>query len=79
MQASDGPDKAYDGDAISQRLDAAFSETFGADCTALWIATGTAGNCAARGASLPCPLRAGHPTSAPHHLINLSPRQRFLR
>ena len=24
-------------------------------------------------------LRAGHPTSAPHHSINPSPRQRFLR
>ena len=53
MQAADGPDKAYDGDAISQRLDAAFSETFGADCTALWIATGTAGNCLALSAMVP--------------------------
>jgi threonine aldolase len=53
MQSADVPDKAYDGDAVSQRLDAAFSELFGAECTALWVATGTAGNCLALSAMVP--------------------------
>jgi threonine aldolase len=47
MKAADAPDSPYDGDAVSQRLDAAFSEAFGRDCTALWVATGTAANCLA--------------------------------
>lgn len=53
MQAADGPDAAYDGDALSLRLDAAFSDLFGAPCAALWIATGTAGNCLALSAMVP--------------------------
>ncbi len=47
MQAADGPDMPYDGDVLSQRLDAAFSEVFGRDCAAIWAATGTAANCLA--------------------------------
>jgi threonine aldolase len=47
MQAADAADAPYDGDAWSQRLDAAFSSLFGRDCTALWVATGTAANCLA--------------------------------
>ena len=42
-------DTAYDGDAWSQRLDAAFSELFGHDVAVLWVATGTAANCLALG------------------------------
>ena len=53
MQAADGPDTAYDGDALSARLDAAFSDLFGAPCAALWVATGTAGNCLALSAMVP--------------------------
>lgn len=53
MQAADEPDKAYDGDAVSKQLDAAFSELFGVDCAALWVATGTAGNCLALSAMVP--------------------------
>jgi len=53
MQAADAPDKAYDGDAVSKRLDAAFTELFGSDCAALWVATGTAGNCLALSAMAP--------------------------
>ena len=53
MQAADAPDTAYDGDAISARLDAAFSDLFGAPCAALWVATGTAGNCLALSAMVP--------------------------
>lgn len=37
-------DTAYDGDAWSQRLDAAFSDLFEREVAALWIATGTAAN-----------------------------------
>jgi threonine aldolase len=37
-------DTAYDGDALSQSLDAAFSELFERDVTALWVSTGTAAN-----------------------------------
>ncbi len=53
MQAADTPDTAYDGDALSARLDAAFSDLFGAPCAALWVATGTAGNCLALSAMVP--------------------------
>jgi threonine aldolase len=42
-------DTAYDGDALSQRLDAAFSEVFGHKVAVLWAATGTAANCLALG------------------------------
>lgn len=53
MKAADSPDAAYDGDALSQRLDEAFSALFGTECTALWVATGTAGNCLALSAMVP--------------------------
>lgn len=53
MQAADVADTAYDGDALSARLDAAFSDLFGAPCAALWVATGTAGNCLALSAMVP--------------------------
>ncbi len=42
-------DTAYDGDAWSQRLDAAFSEVFDHEVAVLWVATGTAANCLALG------------------------------
>lgn len=47
MRASDAPDIPYDGDALSEALDERFSELFGRDCAAIWIATGTAANCLA--------------------------------
>jgi len=53
MQAADAPDSPYDGDALSQRLDAAFAELFGRDCAVLWVATGTAANCIALAAMVP--------------------------
>jgi threonine aldolase len=40
-------DTAYDGDRWSAQLDARFSELFGCDVAALWVATGTAANCLA--------------------------------
>src|SRR3569623_574611 len=47
MQAADAADAPYDGDKLSARLDAAFSELFGTPCAALWVASGTAANCLA--------------------------------
>ncbi|TIX49220.1 threonine aldolase family protein [Alteraurantiacibacter aquimixticola] len=47
MQAADVPDTPYDGDALSGRLDAVFTELFGRDCAVLWAGTGTAANCLA--------------------------------
>jgi threonine aldolase len=47
MRAADAPDAPYDDDALSARLDQAFSHVFGQDCAALWVATGTAANCLA--------------------------------
>lgn len=45
--AANHQDTAYDGDALSQELDAAFSELFETRVTALWVASGTAANCIA--------------------------------
>ena len=50
-------DTAYDGDALSQRLDAAFSDLFGAQVAVLWVPTGTAANCLALAAL--CPAHKG--------------------
>ncbi|WP_427964325.1 threonine aldolase family protein [Altererythrobacter sp.] len=47
LQAADEVDAPYDGDALSQALDDRFSELFGRECAALWVATGTAANCLA--------------------------------
>jgi threonine aldolase len=57
LQAADAPDAAYDGDALSARLDGAFSELFGVECAAIWVATGTAANCLALAAL--CPPHGG--------------------
>ncbi len=40
-------DTAYDGDQLSQQLDAKFSELFEHDVAVLWVSTGTAANCLA--------------------------------
>ena len=53
LQAADAADAPYDGDALSQRLDAAFCTLFERECTALWVATGTAANCLALAALVP--------------------------
>ena len=53
LQAADAADAPYDGDALSQRLDAAFGALFERECTALWVATGTAANCLALAALVP--------------------------
>jgi threonine aldolase len=44
VAAANRIDAAYDGDAYSRRLDGAFSELFGTEVAALWVATGTAAN-----------------------------------
>ncbi|HET9428651.1 MAG TPA: beta-eliminating lyase-related protein [Allosphingosinicella sp.] len=46
-------DTAYDGDALSKRLNTAFSELFEREVEALWIATGTAANSLALAALCP--------------------------
>jgi threonine aldolase len=56
MQAiadADSMDAPYDGDAWSQRLDAAFSDVFETEVTALWVSTGTAANALALAAMCP--------------------------
>lgn len=53
LQAADSSDAPYDGDALSQRLDSAFSETFRREVTVLWVATGTAANCLALSTMVP--------------------------
>ena len=44
LSAANHGDTAYDGDALSAQLDAAFSDLFETRVTALWVATGTAAN-----------------------------------
>jgi threonine aldolase len=53
IAAANRLDTAYDGDALSGRLDEAFSELFETRVTALWIATGTAANSLALAALCP--------------------------
>ena len=53
LRAADAADAPYDGDALSQRLDAAFSQLFGRECAVLWAATGTAANCLALATLVP--------------------------
>lgn len=49
MRAADSADNPYDGDALSAQLDERFSDLFGRECAALWVATGTSANCLALG------------------------------
>jgi len=44
LAAADHVDAAYDGDALSAQLDAAFSDLFATEVVALWVTTGTAAN-----------------------------------
>jgi len=53
MQAADAPDAPYDSDALSARLDDAFSALFGRPCATMWVATGTAANCLALAPMVP--------------------------
>jgi threonine aldolase len=47
IDAANAPDSAYAADALSMRLDAAFSALFEHEVAVLWVATGTAANCLA--------------------------------
>jgi len=53
MRAADAVDVSYDGDALSRRLDRAFSDLFGIECAVLWTSTGTAANCVALATLVP--------------------------
>src|ERR1043165_4355446 len=53
IAAANRIDTAYDGDAWSKRLNGAFSDLFGTEVEALWIATGTAANSLALAALCP--------------------------
>jgi threonine aldolase len=53
IQAANSIDTAYDGDAWSKRLNGAFSDLFGTQVEALWVATGTAANSLALAALCP--------------------------
>jgi threonine aldolase len=53
LQAANSLDTAYDGDAFSKELDAAFSELFEVEVAALWVTTGTAANSLALAALCP--------------------------
>ena len=53
IAASNSLDTAYDGDALSETLDSAFSELFEREVRALWVSTGTAANCLALAALCP--------------------------
>lgn len=44
LAAANHVDTAYDGDALSQSLDAAFSDLFETACEVIWVPTGTAAN-----------------------------------
>jgi threonine aldolase len=57
LAAANAADTAYDGDALSAQLNAAFSDLFGTEVEALWVATGTAANCLALAAM--CPAHQG--------------------
>ena len=53
IAAANGQDTAYDGDALSARLDGALSDLFEAEVAALWVPSGTAANSLALAALCP--------------------------
>ncbi|MXO75282.1 low specificity L-threonine aldolase [Altererythrobacter aerius] len=57
MRAADEAQPPYDGDALSKELDARFSDLFGREAHALWVASGTAANCLALATM--CPPHGG--------------------
>jgi threonine aldolase len=61
-------DTAYDGDALSRSLDGAFSDLFGTDAAALWVASGTAANSLALAAL--CPPHGGVVCHRDAHIQN---------
>ena len=61
-------DTAYDGDALSKRLDGALSNLFGTEVAVLWVPTGTAANCLALAAL--CPPHGGVVCHRDAHIQN---------
>ena len=53
LAAANTLDTAYDGDALSRRLDGVFGDLFGTKVAVLWVPSGTAANCLALGALCP--------------------------
>ncbi len=53
LAAANAVDTAYDGDALSQSLDSAFSDLFETPVSALWVTSGTAANALALSALCP--------------------------
>jgi threonine aldolase len=68
IAASNRLDTAYDGDAWSGKLDAAFSDVFETQVRALWVTTGTAANCLALAAL--CPPHGGIVCHRDAHIEN---------
>lgn len=66
--AANAQDTAYDGDALSARLDARFSELFETSVAVLWVPSGTAANCLALTAM--CPPHGGIVCHADAHIQN---------
>ena len=61
-------DSAYDGDAWSGKLNAAFSDLFGTEVEALWVTTGTAAN--SIGLAMLCPSTGAILTHRDAHIEN---------
>ena len=53
LRRADTTDTPYDTDALSRRLDEAFSALFGREVAALWVGSGTAANCLALATMVP--------------------------
>jgi threonine aldolase len=68
ITAANRVDTAYDGDALSRSLDGAFSDLFGTDVAALWVASGTAANSLALAAL--CPPHGGVVCHRDAHIQN---------
>jgi len=67
MATADAVDSAYDGDALSQALDARFSALFERDVAVVWTSTGTSANALAL--SLLCPPYGGILTHEEAHIM----------
>jgi threonine aldolase len=68
IAAANGQDTAYDGDALSKRLDGRLSELFERDVRVFWVPTGTAANCLALTAM--CPPHGGVVCHRDAHIQN---------
>jgi threonine aldolase len=67
MAAANSTDTAYDGDALSQALDARFSALFETEAAVIWTSTGTSANALAL--ALLCPPYGGILTHQEAHIV----------